>query len=81
MKGDYVSSDMSKPNSHKHDEKSGANGEAGRTLLIGLLGGLASAAGYVVYNRLPEEQKARLQTQVRGLVESRLSEIRSNFNI
>ena len=34
--------------------------EVGKALLIGLLGGLASAAGYMVYRRLPDEQKERL---------------------
>ena len=30
--------------------------EAGRTLMVGVLGGLLSAAGYLVYQRLPDEQ-------------------------
>jgi hypothetical protein len=55
--------------------------EAGRVLLAGVLGGLASAVGYIVYSRLPDEQKDRLHQQVRGVVESRISEIRSNLNI
>ena len=55
--------------------------EAGRTLLVGVLGGLASAAGYIIFSRLPEEQKDRLKAQARTAVESRLSDIRSNFNI
>ena len=59
----------------------GGTGDAGRTVLIGMLGGLLSAAGYVIYQRLPEDQKVRLQRQARSLLESRLSEIRSNFNI
>jgi hypothetical protein len=55
--------------------------EVGKALLVGLLGGLASAAGYFVYRRLPEDQKERLHSQVRTLVQQRISEIRSNFNI
>ncbi len=55
--------------------------EAGRVILVGVLGGLASAAGYLVYMRLPDEQKDRLNRQVRGLIESRINEIRANFNI
>jgi hypothetical protein len=58
-----------------------ASGEAGRALLVGVLGGLVSAAGYLVYRRLPDEQRDRLNSQVRSLVESRINEIRSNFNI
>lgn len=55
--------------------------EVGKALLIGLLGGLISAAGYMVYRRLPEEQKERLHSQVRNVVQQRISEIRQNFNI
>ena len=55
--------------------------EVGRALLVGLLGGLVSAAGYFVYRRLPEDQKERLHAQVRSQVAQRISEIRSNFNI
>jgi len=65
-------------NEDKHEAESG---EAGRAVLVGLLGGLVSAAGYLVYQRLPEEQKHRIQVQVRGLIETRLNEIRQNFNI
>ncbi|HET9029376.1 MAG TPA: hypothetical protein VFN49_04300 [Candidatus Aquilonibacter sp.] len=55
--------------------------EVGRALLVGLLGGLVSAAGYLVYRRLPDEQKERLHAQVRSQVQQRISEIRQNFNI
>jgi hypothetical protein len=55
--------------------------DAGRTVLVGVLGGILSAAGYLVYQRLPDEQKERLQRQVRGLLEARINEIRANFNI
>jgi hypothetical protein len=55
--------------------------EASRTLLAGVVGGVVSAAGYLIYSRLPEDQKDRLHQQVRGLVESRLNELRGRFNI
>jgi hypothetical protein len=55
--------------------------EAGRTLLIGVLGGLASAVGYAIYARLSDEHKEVLHRQVKGVVESRISEIRSNLNL
>jgi hypothetical protein len=55
--------------------------DAGRTVLVGVLGGIISAAGYLVYQRLPDDQRDRLHRQVRGLLESRLNEIRQNFNI
>ena len=52
-----------------------------RVVLVGVLGGLLSAAGYMIYRRLPEEQKQRLQSQVRTMVQQRITEIRQNFNI
>jgi hypothetical protein len=55
--------------------------DAGRALLVGVLGGLVSAAGYLVYRRLPDEQRDRLHQQVRSTVEGRINEIRSNLNI
>ena len=58
-----------------------ASNEAGRTVLAGLFGGVASAVGYIVYSRLPEDQKTKLQAQVRSLVESRINELRSRFNV
>ncbi len=57
------------------------SGDAGRTVMVGVLGGIISAAGYLVYQRLPDEQKDRLHRQVRGLLESRINEIRQNFNL
>lgn len=55
--------------------------EIGRALLVGLLGGLLSAAGYMIYRRLPEEQREKLHEQARSVVQQRISEIRQNFNI
>jgi hypothetical protein len=55
--------------------------DAGKTVLVGVLGGLLSAAGYLVYQRLPEDQKDKLHKQVRAVVETRIAEIRQNFNI
>ncbi len=57
------------------------NGEVGKALLVGLLGGLLSAAGYMIYRRLPDEQKERLHTQVRTQIQQKISEIRENFNL
>lgn len=55
--------------------------ETGKVFLVGVLGGLLSAAGYLIYRRLPEEQKQRLHQQVRTIVAQRITEIRQNFNI
>ena len=78
-----MTSDTMKQFNGKNEERADTvpSGEAGRAVLVGLLGGLVSAAGYLVYQRLPEEQKRRIQVQVRGLIETRLNEIRQNFNI
>jgi hypothetical protein len=56
-------------------------GEAGKIVLIGVLGGLLSAAGYMIYRRLPDEQRDRLHAQVLSTVKQRVNEIRQNFNI
>jgi predicted site-specific integrase-resolvase len=75
-------SDCVKPDDHSQtkNHENGAS-EAGRALVAGILGGLASAAGYVVYSRLSDEQKDRLHQQVRTVVESRVNEIRSSLNL
>ncbi len=62
---------------HSGDEA----GEAGKIVLVGVLGGLLSAAGYLIYRRLPDEQRERLHAQVRQIVQQRITEIRQNFNI
>jgi hypothetical protein len=68
--------------SMSHDAKPPEEGaEVGKALLVGLLGGLVSAAGYMIYRRLPDEQKERLNAQVRTVVAARINEIRQNFNI
>jgi hypothetical protein len=46
-----------------------------------VVGGIVSAAGYLVYSRLPDDQKERLHLQVRQLVETRVNELRGRFNI
>jgi hypothetical protein len=65
---------------YENTENSGSN-EAGKALLVGVLGGLLSAAGYLVFQRLPEDQKERLQQQAKSMLQQRISEIRQNFNI
>jgi len=64
-----------------YENTQSGSGDVGKTLLIGVLGGVLSAAGFLVYQRLPEEQKERLQGQVKGMVQQRINEIRQNFNI
>ncbi|HEY5257109.1 MAG TPA: hypothetical protein VIK27_04205 [Candidatus Aquilonibacter sp.] len=66
------------PSAKKSDD---TENEAGRALIVGVLGGLLSAAGYLIYRRLPDEQKERLHEQVRAQIQSRIAEVRANFNI
>jgi hypothetical protein len=61
-----------------HDDDSS---EVGKALLVGLLGGLVSAAGYLVYKRLPDEQREKINNQVRTMVQHRISELRENLNL
>ena len=56
-------------------------GEVGKAILVGVLGGLVSAAGYLIYRRLPDEHRERINDQVRSMVRQRISELRENFNI
>jgi hypothetical protein len=66
--------------SYENTENTGGN-EAGKALMVGLLGGLLSAAGYLVFQRLPDDQKERLQQQAKQMLQQRITEIRQNFNI
>jgi len=72
------------PSSHHHSgphrDESHSGHDAGRVALAALLGGVVTAAGYVVYQRLPNDQRERLHDQVRGLVESRLGDLRGLLN-
>ena len=63
------------------DGRDAEAGEVGKALVVGLLGGLISAAGYMIYRRLPEEQKEKLHSQVRDVVQQRVQEFRRNLNI
>ncbi|MDQ6930744.1 MAG: hypothetical protein M3126_08785 [Candidatus Eremiobacteraeota bacterium] len=67
-------------NGNKSYEPAGET-DMGRTLLVGVVGGLLSAAGFLVYQRLPDDQKEKLQGQVKGMLAQRISELRNNFNI
>jgi len=70
------------PNSRKlPDSRGDSTREASRTLLAGVVGGVVSAAAYLIYSRLPDEQRDRLHTQARNLLESRVNELRSRFNL
>ncbi|HEY1729043.1 MAG TPA: hypothetical protein VGG22_11765 [Candidatus Baltobacteraceae bacterium] len=76
-----MTSDTMKQFNGKADEADQSSADAGKAVLVGLLGGLVSAAGYLVYQRLPDEQKRRIQVQVRGIIETRLNQIRQDLNI
>ena len=78
---DGPESRASSPSSNNMSQPPDAGKEASRTLLAGVLGGVLSAAGYLIYSRLPDEQKDRLHSQVRSLIETRVNELRGRFNI
>ncbi len=63
------------PSNHPDDN------ELGKALLVGVLGGVLSAVGYVIYRRLPDEQRDRLHDQVRTVVSARINDLRQNFNL
>ncbi len=69
---------------HPHTEPSSNqpdDNELGKALLVGVLGGVLSAVGYVIYRRLPNEQRDRLHDQVRTVVSARINDLRQNFNL
>jgi len=66
--------------SHRDGQANNTN-EASRTLLAGVVGGIVSAAAYLIYTRLPDEQRDKLHAQGRALLETRINELRSRFNI
>jgi len=78
-----ISDDVLNPSFSSADNylKDDSTNEAGRTLLAAVVGGVVSAAGYLVYTRLPDDQKEKLHSHVRQLVESRVNELRGRFNI
>jgi hypothetical protein len=69
------------PGSQNPGRSDGDAGEVGKALMVGLLGGLLSAAGYLVYRRLPDEQRDKINGQVRSMVQQRITELRENLNI
>jgi hypothetical protein len=54
---------------------------AGKTVIAALLGGVASAVAYTVYQRLPDAQRDRLHGQMRSILASKLNEIRDGLNL
>lgn len=79
----YTSSSYgsSSNNTNRSYEPVDSSNDMGRTLLVGVVGGLLSAAGFLVYQKLPDDQKEKLHGQVKGMLAQRLSEIKQNFNI
>ena len=65
----------------RSNDESSVPRDASRALLAGIVGGIVSAAAYMIYTRLPDEQRDRLHAQGRALLETRINELRSKFNI
>ncbi len=66
---------------HNANEGPQPNSDARGATIAGLVGAVVGAAGYLIYQRLPDEQRARLQHQVRTLIDQKVSELRENFRI
>jgi hypothetical protein len=69
------------PGSQNPGRSEGDPSEVGKALMVGLVGGLLSAAGYLVYRRLPDEQRDKINGQVRSILQQRITELRENLSI
>jgi hypothetical protein len=50
--------------------------EVKRTLLAGLIGAVAGAAGYLIYSRLEQEQRDQIRKSVSKFFEDKIADIR-----
>ncbi len=55
--------------------------DSGKTVLIGLAGGIASAVAFTLYQRMPEEQRERLHEYARSVLAARLGDLRDGLNL
>lgn len=70
-----------RPAEGKRDEEARSSSDARGAAVAGLVGAVVGAAGYLIYQRLPDEQKERLHRQVRALIDQKVSELRQNFQL
>jgi len=52
-----------------------------KALLAGLVGGIVASAGYLLYQRLEDEQKNAIRNTVVGFVQDKIGEIRSQLKM
>jgi len=52
-----------------------------RALLVGLVGGVVAAAGYLLYQRLDEGQKETIKHTVVSFVQDKISEVRGQLKV
>lgn len=64
-----------------HKDEVRPSSDARGAVVAGLVGAVLGAAGYLIYQRLPDEQKERLHRQVRSLIDQKVSELRENFQL
>lgn len=69
-----------RPMKHEHPEPDDGP-DARKALLAGLIGGVVATAGYLLYQRLEEEQKETIRNSVVGFVQEKISEIRSQLKM
>ncbi|HVA36031.1 MAG TPA: hypothetical protein VNJ51_00305 [Candidatus Dormibacteraeota bacterium] len=63
------------------NEEPQAAADARGAVIAGLVGAVVGAAGFLIYQRLPDEQKDRIHRQVRTLIDQKVNELRQNFQI
>lgn len=69
-----------RPMEHEHHEPDDGP-DPRKALLAGLIGGVVATAGYLLYQRLEEEQKETIRSSVVGFVQEKISEIRSQLKM
>ena len=69
------------PNTEREREPMDSQIDGRKALLAGLIGAAIAAAGYVLYQRLGEEQKENIRNTVVGFVQDKISEIRSQIKM
>ena len=69
------------PQNERKHESMDREIDARKALLAGLIGGIVATAGYLLYQRLEEEQKENIRATVVSFVQDKISEIRSQIKM
>ena len=74
-------SEFAPPQNERKHEPMDREIDARKALLAGLIGGIVATAGYLLYQRLEEEQKENIRATVVSFVQDKISEIRSQIKM